>query len=119
MRSSLKVTVTLSFLVPVILGAVVSSTANPHIAAGAGASRVDSTRDLYAQNCARCHGLDGRGQTEQGRKYNVPDLVKEVKDASSSRITKIITNGRQDMPAFGKKLTKRQIAALTAYVRKL
>lgn len=32
---------------------------------------------------------------------------------------RIITNGRQDMPAFGKKLTKKQIMSLTAYVKKL
>jgi len=77
------------------------------------------TKNLYVSNCARCHGSDGRGQTEQGRKYDVPDLVVEAKHASSSKLKRIITNGKEDMPAFGKKLTKNQINALASYVRKL
>ena len=77
------------------------------------------TRDLFARNCARCHGMDGRGETDQGRKYDVPDLTEEVRYASTAKISRIITNGKQEMPAFGKKLTKKQISALTAYVRKL
>jgi len=78
-----------------------------------------SAKDLYLSNCARCHGPDGRGQTPQGRKYNVPDLVVEAKDRGASKLARIITIGKEDMPAFGKKLTRRQIAALASYVRKL
>jgi len=78
-----------------------------------------STKNLYLTNCARCHGPDGRGQTEQGKKLDVPDLVIEAKHNSTSRLTRIVTNGKQDMPAFGKKLTKSQINALASYVRKL
>ena len=78
-----------------------------------------STASLFLSNCARCHGPDGRGQTEQGRKYDVPDLVEEAKHHSVSKLAKTITNGKEDMPAFGKKLTKSQINALAAYVRKL
>jgi cytochrome c6 len=116
MQRSLKVVVLLSFLTFGVLGSVSNSLS---ILNAAGASRADSAKEVYVQNCARCHGLDGRGQTEQGRKYNVPNLVKEVRDASSSKITRIITNGRQDMPAFGKKLSKRQITSLTGYIKKL
>jgi len=117
MQRSLKIAVVLSFLTFGVLGAVSSSLSNPDTSGSAAGA--DSVKDVYAQNCARCHGLDGHGQTEQGRKYHVPDLVKELRDKSSSKITRIITNGRQDMPAFGKKLTKKQIIALTAYVKKL
>lgn len=90
-----------------------------NVASAGGVARAESAKDVYVQNCARCHGPDGHGQTEQGRKYNVPDLAKEAKGASSSKMIRIITNGRQDMPAFGKKLTKKQIMSLTAYVKKL
>ena len=78
-----------------------------------------SARDQYIRNCARCHGVDGRGQTDQGRKYDVPDLVEESKQTSSAKISKIIANGKLEMPAFGKKLSKKQIAALASYIKKL
>ena len=81
--------------------------------------QTSGTKNLYVSNCARCHGSDGRGQTEQGRKYDVPDLVVEAKHASSSKLKRIITNGKEDMPAFGKKLTDAQIDSVVAYVRTL
>ncbi|HEX9918348.1 MAG TPA: c-type cytochrome, partial [Pyrinomonadaceae bacterium] len=30
---------------------------------------------LYADNCARCHGVDGRGQTAMGRAFAAPNLA--------------------------------------------
>ena len=119
MKRSLKLLVVLCFVSFGAFGLVTSAVANRNSGNGQKSSRAESTKDIYLQNCARCHGVDGHGQTEQGRKYNVPDLPKETKYASSGKITRIITNGRQDMPAFGKKLTKKQIAALGAYVKKL
>ena len=68
---------------------------------------------------ARCHGIDGKGETDLGRKYDVPDLVSDAPGMSSSKIKRAIANGKHDMPAFGEKLTRKQIAALTAYIKKL
>src|SRR3954467_11274143 len=31
--------------------------------------------DLYNNNCARCHGSDGRGDTPLGHTYNAPDFT--------------------------------------------
>lgn len=76
-------------------------------------------RDLYIRNCARCHGSDGTGNTDLGRKFLVPNLREERKNLSNGKIGRVITNGKDDMPAFGKTLNKKQIAALTAFVRKL
>jgi mono/diheme cytochrome c family protein len=76
-------------------------------------------REIYVNNCARCHGVDGKGQTDLGRKYDVPDLTGDGKNTSKARIVRIIKNGKQDMPSFGKKLTKRQIDALASFVRRL
>src|SRR5947207_721573 len=56
-------------------------------------------RTLYAQNCARCHGADGRGQTELGQLYNAPDLAAASwwKDEriSDRRLANSITNGKK------------------------
>jgi mono/diheme cytochrome c family protein len=38
-------------------------------------------------------------------------------EKSESRFVHSITNGKGEMPAFGKKLTKREISSLADYVR--
>src|SRR3954471_14065876 len=58
-----------------------------------------TSRDIYANNCARCHGLDGKGETPLGKKYDVPDLTAKVKDISKAKIVRVIRNGKEDMPA--------------------
>ena len=79
----------------------------------------DTPRGLYITNCARCHGADGSGQTELGRKLDAPDLRKKGKEMSSDKIVRVITKGRDEMPSFRKKLTRGQIARLASYIRKL
>ncbi len=80
----------------------------------------EKTRDLYLRNCARCHGADGKSQTELGRSLDAVDLTdQEVKKKSQKTIIKIITDGEDQMPAFGKKISKAEIKALAKYVRKL
>lgn len=79
------------------------------------------TRALFNEKCARCHGEDGRGETDTGRMLGVPDFTddkwqKEPKD--DERFIASVTNGKEAMPAFGKKLSKQEIAALVAYVRR-
>lgn len=79
-----------------------------------------SPRSLYVQNCARCHGADGRAETRLGKKLEAADLTSEdVQGMSAAKITRAITNGRPDMPAFRKKLTRQQIAQIAGYVRSL
>src|SRR5262249_49835539 len=119
MRKNLKLVIVLSFIAFGFVGLVSKTFANLYSTSSQKRRPTASTKGIFAHNCARCHGLDGRGQTEQGRKYDVPDLVTEAKRVSSAKIVKTITNGRLDMPAFGRKLTKKQIAALASYVKKL
>ncbi len=79
-----------------------------------------ASRTLFLSNCARCHGADGLGDTESGRLYDVPDISGgKLRRKSSRRLTNSIVKGGRSMPAFGKKLTKQQIASLVSYVRGL
>jgi mono/diheme cytochrome c family protein len=78
-----------------------------------------TAREIFIANCARCHGADGLGETEQGRKLDVPDLREKAKHDSTAKIVRVVTNGRDDMPAFGKKLSRKEISSLAAYLRKL
>jgi cytochrome c6 len=76
-----------------------------------------SPRSLYIQNCAQCHGSNGRAQTAKGRKLEAADLTgADVQGMSTARIVRAITNGRVGMPSFKKKLSRQQIAQIAAYV---
>lgn len=80
-----------------------------------------SARELYAQNCARCHGADGAGETELGRSFDVPNIADEnwQKKHSDQKISRKIARGGGAMPAFSRKLSPKEINALVAYVRAL
>lgn len=79
-----------------------------------------SIKNVYLNNCARCHGADGRGETELGRLYGATDLtVRKIKKMSGKKMTSIIQNGYGSMPAFKKKLSSKDISALVGYVRSL
>jgi cbb3-type cytochrome c oxidase subunit III len=78
-------------------------------------------KTLFNERCARCHGVDGRGETVLGNMLGAPNFTdekwwKEEKD--EKRFITSVTNGRDEMPAFGKKLSKQEIGALVAYVRR-
>ena len=81
---------------------------------------VATPRSLYIRNCARCHGSDGRAQTKLGIALGADDLTApEVKAMAPERIARVISRGRMDMPAFGKKLRASEIASLARYIRSL
>jgi mono/diheme cytochrome c family protein len=80
-----------------------------------------SARVLYIENCARCHGADGRGLTPMGKVFGAKDLTDagwwKRERVGEKRLTASIHDGRNQMPAFGKKLSKADIAALVALVK--
>ncbi len=77
-------------------------------------------RELYLQNCARCHGADGRSDTEKGRELDADDLTAlGTRHKSNAKLAAIITKGKSDMPGFGKRLSAAQIRSVVAYIRKL
>ena len=80
-----------------------------------------NARTLFAQNCARCHAANGSGATVLGRVMSVPNMTDAEwqRSTSNSEMIAVITQGKERMPAFGKKLSKEQITALAGYVRTL
>ena len=85
--------------------------------AAASSMEVTSPRTLFLQNCARCHGSNGKAQTALGKKLEAEDLTAST--ASTAKIIRTITNGRASMPSFRKKLTTAQIASLAGYVHSI
>jgi mono/diheme cytochrome c family protein len=80
--------------------------------------------DLFGNNCARCHGADGAGDTPLGHTYNTPDFTdpewwrKHSNITNTKSLVSIISNGQGGMPAYGKKLKPTEIRRLVDYVRK-
>ena len=76
---------------------------------------------IYAQNCGRCHGLDGRGDQEMRKTLPVRDFSDPAFQAraSSDEIARVIMAGKGQMPAFGGSLSVPKIQSLSGYVRRL
>lgn len=71
----------------------------------------------WRQNCAVCHGLGGRGDTQQGQMLRVPDLARpELAALSDDVLVATITRGRNKMPAFDK-LPEGVVRGLVARIR--
>jgi mono/diheme cytochrome c family protein len=83
-----------------------------HAAAGSGVSAGAAVgRQVFAQNCARCHGGSAEGKIG-------PKLAGTAH--SRAEIQHTVTHGiPPKMPAFAKKLSPEQIAAVAAFVKLL
>jgi mono/diheme cytochrome c family protein len=80
--------------------------------------KVDA-RALFVENCSTCHGRNGRAHTFHGLLLGAQNLTdaKFQGDTTDDEIIRAIKTGPDAMPAFGKKLSASEIAALAAYVR--
>jgi cytochrome c6 len=83
---------------------------------------------LFRAKCASCHGPDGKGQTEQGKKMATSDMTTaEWQKITDDKIKAAISDGfkrekngvKQEMEAYKAKLRPDQIDGLVAYVRGL
>jgi len=75
-----------------------------------------SPRSLYLQNCARCHGADGKAQTKLGQSLGADDISG---GEGTAKVIRTVTNGRGEMPSFKGRLSPAQIRAIASYVQKL
>src|SRR6185369_11010005 len=101
-----------------------TSTASP--APAAPAASVDefaTARANYKKNCEACHGPDATGGLvkleDKKKQIKVPSLkadhaIKHTDD----QLTKTITNGEEEMPAFKDKMSSQDIAQMVRFIRK-
>jgi cytochrome c553 len=105
----------------------------PHVllvAALTGAASLTRGADaasIWANECAKCHGEDGKGQTKQGKKLKLRDYTDaavqaELKDDAMLKaiLEGVKENGKERMKAFKDELEKpdEEAKALVAFVRK-
>jgi mono/diheme cytochrome c family protein len=88
--------------------------------------RAADPKTNWANNCAQCHGPDGRANTKMGKQLSAKDLTDPkvqaaFTDAKATQSIKegVKQGGKTTMKAFGGKLTDDEIKALVAYVRTL
>ena len=79
----------------------------------------------WENNCAKCHGADGKGETKVGKKLKVKDYTDAAVQAklTDADLVKAITEGvtegdKEKMKSFKDTFTKDEIADLVAFVRK-
>jgi cytochrome c553 len=78
--------------------------------------------DVFADNCAKCHGEDGKGQTKMGQKMGCkdhsveavgPNAFKSVKEGLKDK------DGKTLMKAYGESLSDADINAAIDHLKSL
>jgi mono/diheme cytochrome c family protein len=74
---------------------------------------------VFANNCAFCHGADGKGTAAVPGATSL--VLPAVQMKTDPQLIAIVTNGQANgaMPAFGATLSAADIAAVVAHVRTL
>jgi cytochrome c6 len=92
------------------------------LATGAIARAADA-KETYDKQCAKCHGVDGKGDTKMGKKLEVKDYTDAKVQASMTddEMAKTIKQGKKEgdktkMKAFTD-LNDSEVKALVAYIR--
>jgi len=93
--------------------------------AGAVSARAADAKEIFEKDCAKCHGVDGKGKTKMGEKVGVKDYTdaKVQGDMKDAEMAKAIKEGVKEkdtdktrMKAFPD-LSEDEIKSLVAYVR--
>lgn len=82
--------------------------------------------DNWDNECASCHGADGKGQTKQGKKLKLRDYTDaavqaEMKDEDMLKaiLEGVKENGKERMKPFKEEFSADEAKELVAFVRKL
>jgi mono/diheme cytochrome c family protein len=81
-----------------------------------------NAKAIYTKNCEACHGPKAEGGLAKvnDKQIKVPSLKADhaIKH-TDEQLTKMITNGEEQMPAFKDKLKPEEIAEMVRYIRKV
>ncbi|HVZ63358.1 MAG TPA: cytochrome c [Lacunisphaera sp.] len=95
------------------------------LALAIGAAYAAPAADNWDNNCASCHGSDGKAQTKTGKKLKIKDYTDAAVQAAMKDEDMIaaITNGvkvdgKEKMKSFKDELSADEIKDLVAYIRK-
>lgn len=77
--------------------------------------QLDLGREVYAERCASCHGVDGGGAFGPG--LGGGKVVERFPRVEEHRA--VVVEGRGSMPAWGERLSDEEIDAVVRYEREL
>lgn len=81
-------------------------------------AKASAGEDVYKSHCVVCHGADGSGNTTLGKQLKASDLRGEdVQKLTDAELKQVISNGKNNMPAFGGQVTAAEVDDLVKYVR--
>jgi cytochrome c6 len=93
------------------------------VLAATAATRAADVKETWDKQCAKCHGVDGKGDTKMGKKLEVKDYTDAKVQASMTdeEMAKVIKQGKKEgdktkMKAFPE-LSDADIKGLIAHVR--
>ncbi len=79
----------------------------------------DKAKTAYKTNCVSCHGSDGGG-TPLGKSMQAADLrSQQVQSKPDAELAQVITEGKNNMPAFKNTLNPEQVQGVVKYIREL
>ena len=85
-----------------------------------------SAQDNWDNECASCHGADGKGQTKQGKKLKIRDysdakVQAELKDEDMLKaiVEGVKADGKERMKSYKEILSADEAKDLVAFVRKM
>jgi mono/diheme cytochrome c family protein len=79
---------------------------------GGGSGAGATGAQLFAANCATCHGADGQGAVGPQLAGRVTQRFPDIADQIA-----LVTNGSGGMPSFSRKLSPQQIQTVVEYTR--
>lgn len=84
---------------------------------------------MWKSKCGSCHGVDGKGETKQGKKMGIADMTTaawqteftdaKIKEAIEKGVSREKNGKQQDMDALATELDAAQIDALIKHARTL
>ena len=77
-------------------------------------ANLDNGAQVFQANCAGCHAKGGN-IVRRGKNLKLKALHKYKVDTQDT-IASLVTNGKNNMSAYGEKLTAEQISDVSAYV---
>lgn len=96
------------------------------LAFGTGAAYASTAQENWENNCASCHGEDGKAQTKQGKKLKIRDYTDaavqaELKDDAmlNAILEGVKEGGKERMKGFKDELSEQEAKDLVAFIRQL